>query len=59
MPSWLFREKTARDSRQYFPSAVIPKSFYRESILSFIMSNRLLVMPGFAPAGDLLLFWQK
>lgn len=49
MPSWLFREKTARDSRQYFTSAVIPESLYRESILSFIMSNLLLVMPGFGP----------
>ena len=59
MPSWLFREKIARDSRQYFPSAVIPESFYRESILSFIMSNQFLVMPDFATAGDLLFFREK
>ena len=59
MPSWLFREKIERDSRQYLPSAVIPDSFYRKSILSFIMFNRLLVMPGFAPAGDLLFFREK
>lgn len=59
MPSWLFREKTARDSRQYFTSAVIPESLYRESILSFIMFNQLLVMPGFGPADDLLFFREK